>query len=184
MGNEPAKSVRFQGQVSTMSETTGLIPQPGDYVIVFRGYARWVVLRCPSGCGEEVLINIDRRTGAAWRLYTEKRGMSLYPSVIRDTGCHSHFVIWDNRIFWYGSDDTDIPWAWGKLVSDDQRSLIREIVTASQPIHYTEIADKLNEVPWDVLTACRVLRREGVLTEGTGQKRGLFSISKRYAGKQ
>jgi hypothetical protein len=43
-------------------------------------------------------------------------------------------------------------------------------------VYAREIADELDEVPWDVLTACRILVRQEILDEGTGKQRGIFSI--------
>jgi hypothetical protein len=177
MTNVPVKFVRSRGNVSSRSEASVLIPNAGDYVIVFRGHARWLVLRCPSGCGDTVPINLDRGSGPAWRFYQNIRGFSLYPSVIRETGCHSHFVIWNDRILWCGSDDTDDPfWDSQDLVSTDMRESVLDIIRASGPFHYTDLADKLSEIPWQVLRVCRALRRDGLLTEGTGRKRGTFSL--------
>ena len=34
---------------------------------------------------------------------------------------------------------------------------------------YPEIADQLDEIPWDVLDACRHLARCGVIIEGSGK---------------
>jgi hypothetical protein len=38
----------------------------------------------------------------------------------------------------------------------------------------SQIADELDEVPWDVLAVCRSLVRRGVLEEGLAQQRELF----------
>jgi hypothetical protein len=38
--------------------------------------------------------------GKAWRLYGgAKSAVTLFPSVWRDTGCESHFIIWRDQIF-------------------------------------------------------------------------------------
>lgn len=174
----PPIKVQSKGEVTTRAVASALIPNAGDYVIVFRGIARWLILRCPSGCGDEVPINLDRRSGPAWRLYKDRRGLSLYPSVIRETGCHSHFIIWDDRILWFGSDDTESPWGWEEPVSEELRRSLLDIIREAGAIHYTDIADRLNEVPWQVLTACRALRREGRLGEGSGRNRGIFTFLK------
>lgn len=175
--NEPVKYVVFKGNVSSRSEASALVPNAGEYVIIFRGHARWLILRCPSGCGDLVPVNLDRRASAAWRFYKDKHGFSLYPSVIRETGCHSHFIIWNDRVIWCGSDDTYDPyWEVEETISDETKESIVDIVRQNGVIHYNEIADKLNEVPWQVLRTCRTLRKEGLLSEGAGRNRGKFTI--------
>jgi hypothetical protein len=42
-------------------------------------------------------------------------------------------------------------------------------------VSYVEVADTLQEIPWDVQEACRDLVRSGVLVEGRGEQRGAFS---------
>jgi hypothetical protein len=39
---------------------------------------------------------------------------------------------------------------------------------------YIEIADKLDAIPWDILTICRRLVRKGLAVEGIGDLRGFF----------
>jgi hypothetical protein len=176
MNRKPVRVVKSKGQVSSRSETANLIPDAGDYVVVFRERPRWLVLRCPSGCGEEVPINIDSRAGKAWRLYLDKRGLTLYPSVIRETGCHSHFVVWNDRVVWCSADDIDDRWLWEEPVGDSLRKLVLDAVRANGPIHYIDLADSLREIPWQVLTACRALKKERQLREETGFRKGVFYL--------
>jgi hypothetical protein len=80
---------------------------PLRIVIVKRGRPRTVLFRCPCGCGETLLINVDSRAGKAWRLRETVAGVTLMPSVWRTTGCRSHFVLWENKVWWcrYETDD-------------------------------------------------------------------------------
>jgi hypothetical protein len=41
---------------------------------------------------------------------------------------------------------------------------------------YTEIADHLNAVPWDVLLGCRLLVKRGLVREGEKRLRGHFEL--------
>ena len=85
--------------VESRASATGKLALPGEAVIVERGVPRWLLLKCPCGCGEEIPINVDPRSGKAWRLYQDNRlGITLYPSVWRDTGCESHFIVWRGQI--------------------------------------------------------------------------------------
>jgi len=135
-----------------------------------------MMLKCPCGCGEEIPINLDHRAGKAWRYYeTRTRGVTLYPSIWRDTGCQSHFIVWSGRILLFeafGDDDRR------DSVSNPTFLSLIEGVRVSWPsgglASYVQIADELGEIPWDVLDACRHLVRRGVLVEGMGKQRGMF----------
>ena len=48
-------------------------------------------------------------------------------------------------------------------------------LTEETLIPFSEIADRVDAVPWDVLFACRRLADRGNLREGTGKKRGSFA---------
>lgn len=73
---------------------------PQRVVMVERGHAREVVFQCPCGCGEIVVINVDRAAGPAWRVRIRGERLTLMPSVWRTTGCESHFVLWENQVCW------------------------------------------------------------------------------------
>ena len=85
--NEPARRVSFKGKVEFRREADELTSMPGDSVIVERGRPRSFVIACPDGCGEHLTINLDDRSGPAWRWYETNRGITLFPSVWRDSGC-------------------------------------------------------------------------------------------------
>lgn len=170
--NQPLRLVKV---VQSRGEAIGLLKVPGDAVLIERGRPRWLLLACPCGCGDEIPINLDRRAAAAWRIYrNDKQGLSLYPSVWRDTGCESHFIIWRGQINlfrrwipedqWSGSQETLL------VLSDG----ILRTMPKSGYASLVELADKLEEVPWDVLDACRHLVRKGILIEGTGKQRSTF----------
>ncbi|MBK8322351.1 MAG: hypothetical protein IPL06_06320 [Betaproteobacteria bacterium] len=159
--------------VASRADVGAQLSKPGDAVLITRGQPRWLILRCPCGCGEDIPINLDQRAGKAWRYYEGgPRGATVFPSVWRDSGCESHFIIWGGRILLfdaYGDDETLQYPSLGDLVHR---------VLASWPagalISYVDVADKMGEIPWDVLEACRVLTRHGALTEGTGRQRTMF----------
>jgi len=165
--------------VGRYAEAADSVRNPGDCAIVERGgVRRQLVMRCPDGCGEVLSVNLDARSGPAWRLY-KKRGLwSLFPSIDKTSGCLSHFILWNGRVLWcsgLGEDeDSNDPI---EISSDRILVVLRNRHTAS----YVQIADELDEVPWDVLVACRSLARGGVLEEGIGKQRGTFSAKARFA---
>jgi hypothetical protein len=165
-----ARRLNFKGVLERRADATALLPNAGDAFIVERGVPRWIVFRCPCGCGEELPINLDPRAGPAWRIYRGKRGVTLFPSVWRDTGCKSHFVLWDDAYLMFdgGGDSEDV----------EHDAIAPEEVTRHLPqaglASFVEIADKLRAIPWAVLDTCRALVRKGHAREGAGNERGKF----------
>lgn len=123
-------------------------------------------------------INLDRRAGKAWRLYTSKKhGVSVYPSVWRDTDCKSHFIIWRNKInmmgvrdegFWDGDSDSS---------RDELDKLVLSRLSKDRQQSAEQISDQLpGSVPWDVLLSCRRLCRRLLAAEGQGSAVGHFTL--------
>src|SRR5262245_20190289 len=94
------EKVSFRGKVEQRDMAARLLQAPGDAVIIERGRPRLLIFRCPCGCGDDLLVNLDRRAGKAWYLYQSRKGLSLYPSYWRDDRCGCHFILWNNQIFW------------------------------------------------------------------------------------
>jgi hypothetical protein len=149
--------------VESRSELSGHPLKAGEAILVVRGIPRWLVLGCPDGCGETLPINLDSRSGQAWR-FVEKRGrITLRPSVWRDTGCHSHFVIWGSKIWLFG---TTI-----EINSSDEQSLceLEPAVLAllrAHPGNYRTVdslAEELEVSPWHIWSVCRALQRRRLL---------------------
>jgi hypothetical protein len=168
--------LRWLGTVGSRSDAGPLLRAAGDAVLVERGRPRLLLLMCPCGCGEILPVNLDERSGPAWRLYRGERGLSLYPSVWRESGCESHFVIWRDDIFLFGRYRGED----GDLDQETQEAQLREAVlerlTPTDLTPYLEIADALDAVPWDVHSTCRMLVRDGLAREGTGSRRGHFGL--------
>ena len=178
-------SFLMKSTVQSRGEATALLHNPGDAVLVERGRPRWLLLKCPCGCGEVIPINLDKRAGPAWRLYRSKRyGYSVHPSVWRDTGCESHFIIWRNRILLLGKRYG----GYRSLAAREEITALGEQVYAALPenefTYYVVIADTIREVPWEVLDACRYLVREGLALEHETDERGLFRRRNRPARKE
>ena len=169
-----ARRLRWCGVVSNRSEAASVVHVAGDAALVARSRPRLFVLSCPCGCGEVLPINLDGRAGPAWRLYRGPRGTSLYPSVWRETGCQSHFIIWRDNISLFGRYDRD-----GDELDRSEEPL-RDAVLAclshAELVPFSTLADTLDAVPWDVLAICRQLVREGAAREGSGKQRGSFGL--------
>lgn len=163
-----ATRVDMKGEVVQRHEADALLTAPGSAVLVRRGVLRSLVLACPDGCGEVLTINLDRRAGPAWRFYTAGGGdFSLFPSVWRETGCESHFILWRSRVYWCDYDD-ELEMPMTEVVEKVGEALNHEFQS------YVDLADELALVPWAVLAACRELARKGGAVEGYESYRGCF----------
>ena len=121
------KSIREYQSVVTVADVSAARASAlgrDAIAIVERGVPRWAVFRCPCGCDELLTVNLDPRTGPHWRLRRTKSRVSLSPSVWRMSGCHSHFILWKNRVWMFR--------LWGMregeegLPRDIDRELLRE----------------------------------------------------------
>jgi hypothetical protein len=157
----------LRGQVQHRHEANALLSEPGATVVVHRGVPRSVAMACPDGCGEQLTVNLDERAGPAWRCYQQGNHLTLYPSVWRDTGCRSHFIVWRSRIYWCDR--------WEELAapSAEAEEKVPRSLSAGF-IHYAAIAQALGLVPWEVLSACNRLVSAGRAQAGEGDKRGYF----------
>lgn len=166
--------LNLKGVVSSRSDTTGMLNVAGDAVLVERGRPRLLVLMCPCGCGEIYATNLDGQAGKAWRLYRKGESITIYPSIWRDNGCESHFIISKSKIFLFerwGSDDDDGLWANEDTPNRDDvlNAMSRESLESA-----VTIADRIDALPWDVLNVCRRLVRDGDVVEGAKGQRGSF----------
>lgn len=155
------------GTAAHYSEAMERLKQPGNYVLVVRGIPRGIVMSCPDGCGEHVIINLDRQGGPAWRRYTSGGKLSIYPSVWRDSGCRAHFIIVRDCVYWCGSDGSSAP----AQVEDSLVFAVLKHLNELTPLHYEAIAASLGAIPWEVVWACAKLERAGLASE---PKRGYF----------
>lgn len=99
---------KFDATVSVdrQSQARSVVDEsPETIAVVVRGEPRSVIFACPCGCGDVLVINLDRAVGPAWRLRRDSDGLSLFPSVWRTSGCRSHFVVWRSRVWWCRWDD-------------------------------------------------------------------------------
>jgi len=155
-------SIAPKGTSERYSEAIEKLHSPGDYVLVVRGQPRTIVMVCPDGCGENVTINLDRRTGKAWRKYETGEKLTIYPSVWRDTGCRAHFIVWKDRIIWCGVGDS-------LEVTLDETLIARVFnkLSAESYTNFESIADDLKLIPWEALWACKELKRRNRCVEGS-----------------
>lgn len=156
-----ARVIRDLGEAEGHGGCVARLVSPGDLIVDNRGVPRALVMLCPDGCGDILTINLDARSGKAWR--TDRRGgrLTVYPSVWRSEGCGAHFIIWRGRVLWCD---------WREGPNPDDEALTRRVEDALRSQHprlveYESLAEALDENPWDVAWACRILVRAGKAQE-------------------
>jgi len=166
-----ANKILLTGTYLTRGEAAASLKMPGDTALVQRGVPRMSLMNCPCTCGDILVINLDPRAGPAWRIYRRRGALSLYPSYWRDTKCESHFILWRNQIHWCDWGDENI---WTS--SNDIEEKVLEALT-SQFTTYEHVAEKLQEIPWDVLQACHSLVRRGLAVANIKRRSTEFKAS-------
>ena len=164
----------IRARVQSRANASVHLKRPGDAVIVDRQGPRWLIMSCPCGCGAEVPVNLDRRAGPAWRMYQSSKGTSIYPSVWRDNGCKSHFIIWRNNILLLG---TGYGGSWIDDVEEGEDELLQRVLEALSDREQSaeEVSDQIPQSePWEVLRCCRKLCLLGKAIECGQDARGRF----------
>lgn len=162
-----ANKLRRCGIAERYSDGVRLLKSPGDYVIVERGVPRSVLILCPDGCGETISVNLDHRSGPAWRQYERKGQITLYPSVWKQSGCRAHFIVWNDKILWCDAHGISR----GEMISEDWIAAVLDALP-SEAIDYRALAERLDAIPWDVYWACEELVRR--LQAERGGKHGCY----------
>jgi hypothetical protein len=165
----PTTKTRLRGSVTNRDEARSQLREAGDVVLVERGCLRSAIIKCPCGCEEELVINLDKRVGPAWRLYRDERGLTLYPSIWRDNGCRSHFILWHDTVFMCNDS-----WMTDEPPDQDLEARVLAQLPIDRCQSFEEVASSIDAIPWSALTACRALVWRGLAREGTGRFQGCF----------
>jgi hypothetical protein len=77
-------------------------PKPFAVYVAGEGSNAWAAsMVCPCGCKEIIELNLLQKVRPRWRFVEHKNGaVSLEPSVWRQSGCRSHFVLREGLIRW------------------------------------------------------------------------------------
>ncbi|WP_037112642.1 DUF6527 family protein [Pseudorhizobium marinum] len=144
---EPARMVRLVGDAEYRDQAEATLSAPGDASMVFRARPRSIVMACPDGCGETLVINLDSRADKAWRFDMREGGITLFPSVWREGGCESHFIVWRGHILWCDRfEEGNREPTYDPEIEVAVLSAMDEV----QPRNAVELADAIDELVWDV----------------------------------
>lgn len=62
---------------------------------------KWAMFRCPCGCQTVITLPLQSTHRPYWIYRRSKEGRpTLQPSIWRDVGCLSHFILEDGRVYW------------------------------------------------------------------------------------
>lgn len=98
---------KFQYKVEIISDN----PNPDTlidnivYVVGGKKYTKWAYLKCPCGCGDTIMLSLDRRNYPSWSIKQDKFGKAtISPSIDKLDGYRSHFFIKKGKLRWVYSD--------------------------------------------------------------------------------
>ncbi len=67
------------------------------YIVRNDGRKKWIVFRCPNGCGQRIEVNLMQSKYPFWTVKVKSKKVSLWPSVIVE-GCGAHFFLSKSKI--------------------------------------------------------------------------------------
>lgn len=89
----------YQGQ-----RVDDLPDQPSPFVVYIAGSGEnvWAAsMVCPCGCEEIIELNLLKQVRPQWQVSEDPDGsVSIHPSVWRNSGCRSHFILRQGAIHW------------------------------------------------------------------------------------
>ena len=163
-----AVKIRHCGVAEYRDEAEALLGKVGDAATVMRGVLRSVVMQCPDGCGEILVINLDPRAGKAWRIDMRHNKMTIVPSVWREGGCEAHFIVWRDNIIWCDRH-------WRHNVEPPYDPALEKHVLGALETNRDrtiwDISNALDEIYWDVLRAVQNLVEQGLAEMPKGRDR-------------
>jgi hypothetical protein len=94
------KTVTFNRVVRVETQDEGLSATQDHQTLAFvtnGKKAKWLLFRCPCGCGDLLRINLSPSIHPCWRLRVSRNGkLSIFPSIDRESGCGAHFFLTAN----------------------------------------------------------------------------------------
>ena len=71
------------------------------YLVGTKKFLKWAYLKCPSGCGEVIMLSLNPNSYPSWRVKISRGGLPTFsPSIFKQDGCKSHFWIQKGRVIW------------------------------------------------------------------------------------
>lgn len=96
--NKKAKNPLYHAKFK--NDIPELIKEHIIYIIGDRPHYWAILFKCPCGCNETIQLNLLNEANPSWRFSTKWSVVSIYPSIWREVGCKSHFILRKGRIKW------------------------------------------------------------------------------------
>ena len=95
---KPYRCVRVEDMPENLKPLTVYLCGEGQYL--------WAAaMICPCGCKQVINLNLLQNVRPRWSVKEHKDGtVTLTPSVWRQNGCRSHFILRQGRIQWCKAD--------------------------------------------------------------------------------
>jgi hypothetical protein len=87
------------------------------HVVGGKNYQKWAYLKCPCGCGAQIMLSLSTTKRPNWTVTFDWLGRpTIRPSIWQSDGCFSHFWVREGRIEW--TKDTGKPHPDSRLARD------------------------------------------------------------------
>lgn len=108
---DDSKPVFFKNIISVTKTPSNEQVKPREFIVVEVGKTKfWTLFQCPCGCGHIISLSLQINHQPNWVVKVSKGNRpTLYPSVWQNSGCKSHFWIYDGRVIWCSTSGKD-PW--------------------------------------------------------------------------
>lgn len=95
------KSSKIKYGHVVVEELPTLIKQ-GIIYVEGRKSKYWIVaFKCPCGCMDTIYLNLLKEAEPCWRVKIHWLfGITIFPSINRITGCRSHFIVENGKVYW------------------------------------------------------------------------------------
>jgi hypothetical protein len=88
-------------KVLRLHELPDILDPSAVYILGEGKYLWFAAMLCPCGCGELLQMSLLPEAKPRWRLIEHKdQTISLYPSIWKKAGCHSHFFLRRGQVEW------------------------------------------------------------------------------------
>lgn len=95
------KTNRFYKNVIIDEQPEKIVPHEALFVVMGGTEPKWLIFRCPCGCGDEIKLSLMQNYRPNWTISQDINGLlTVFPSVNIVGGCGSHFWIRKNKVEW------------------------------------------------------------------------------------